>query len=138
VSRLMTAVQAKEQNPSVLLVDDSPHMLDVLYEILVERGYDIISALSGEAAIEALSSCHFDLVITDLNMGQVSGLDVLKKAKEVCPKTVVIIVTGNSSVTYVIEALKYNVDGYLLKPFTGIELLESISHCFNKRYLLGA
>jgi len=136
VSGLMTAVQAKEQNPSVLVVDDSPHMLEVLYEMLTERGYDITRALGGEAALEALSSCHFDLIITDLHMGKVSGMDVLRRAKALWPGTTVIIVTGNSSATHVIEALRYGVDGYLLKPFTMLDLLESISHCFNKRYLV--
>lgn len=135
MSELMTAVQMQEQNPSVLLVDDSPHMLDVLCEMLAEKGYEITRALGGEAAIEALSTCRFDLIITDLHMGRVSGIDVLKRAKALCPETAVIIVTGNTSATHVIEALRYNVDGYLLKPFTMLDLLESISHCFNKRYL---
>lgn len=135
----MTALQVKEQvqNHNVLLVDDSPHMLDVLSEMLSERGYAITMALGGEAALEAVSSSHFDLIITDLQMGRVSGIDVLRKVKALCPGTTVIIVTGNASVTPVIEALKYGVDGYLLKPFTTLDLLESIAHCFNKRYLLG-
>lgn len=133
---MMAVPQAMQQRCRALVVDDSPQMLDVLCEMIVDEGYDITRAPGGEAAIEALSSGHFELVITDLHMGQVGGVDVLRRAKELCPATVVIIVTGNTSITPAIEAVRYGVDGYLLKPFTMVDLLESISHGFHKRSLM--
>jgi two-component system, NtrC family, response regulator AtoC len=134
---MTTAVQqAIRQRRRALVVDDSPRMLDVLCEMIVDEGYDITRAPGGEAALEALSSGCFELVITDLYIGRVSGVDVLRRAKELCPGTVVIIITGNTSITPAIEAVRYGVDGYLLKPFNMIDLLESISHCFYKRSLM--
>jgi hypothetical protein len=135
MSLMRAANQAMQQHRRALVADDNPRMLDVLCEMIADEGYDITRAPGGVAAVEALSSGHFELVITDLHMGQVSGVDVLRRAKELCPATVVIIITGNTSITPAIEAVRYGVDGYLLKPFNMIDLLESISHCFYKRSL---
>jgi hypothetical protein len=114
MSGIMAVPQAMHQRRRALVVDDSPQMLDVLCEMIVDEGYDITRASAGEAAIDALSSGHFELVITDLHLGRVSGVDVLRRAKELYPATVVIIVTGNTSITPAIEAVRYGVDGYLL------------------------
>jgi DNA-binding NtrC family response regulator len=133
---MMTAPQAVQQNRRALVVDDSPQMLDVLCEMIADEGYEITRTVDGATALEVLSSGHFDLVITDLHMGQVSGVDILSRAKEWCPASVVIIVTGSSSITPAIEAVRYGVDGYLLKPFTMDDLLECISHCYYKRSLM--
>ena len=74
-------ITAKNQH-SILLVDDNPHILELNHEVLSDEGYQLTKVTSGESAIEALEKKHFDLVITDLNMGKVSGLKVLKRAKE--------------------------------------------------------
>ena len=116
----------------VLVVDDYAHIRQMLYEVLKDQGYHITTAPDGEAALEILSSQNFDLVITDLNMGQVNGIEVLKKAKSLSPQPRVIIATGNPDVTYVIEALRCNADDYLLKPFRIADLLDRISQCLAK------
>ena len=136
MSLMKAATQAMPQRRRALVVDDSRQMLDVLCEMIVDEGYDITRAPDGAAALKALSSGHFELVITDLHMGQVSGVDILRRAKELCPATVVIIVTGNACIDPALDAVRYGVDGYLLKPFTMADLLESISHCFHKRSLM--
>jgi DNA-binding response OmpR family regulator len=133
---VMIADPQAQQRRRALVVDDSREMLDVLCEMIVDEGYDITRAPSGAAALEALSAGRFELVITDLHMGQVSGVDVLRRAKELCPATVVIIVTGSISAAPAIEAVKHGVDSYLLKPFTIAELLEAIAHGFRKRSLI--
>jgi two-component system chemotaxis response regulator CheY len=104
--------------------------------MIADEGYDIIRSGDGMTALGVLSSGHFDLVITDLHMGRVSGIDILKRAKEQRPATVVIIVTGNINISPAMEAVWWGVDGYLLKPFTMLDLLESIAHCFHKRSLM--
>ena len=102
------------------------------YEILEYENYQVTTAINGEAAIKALSENDFDLVITDLNMGQVNGILVLKKAKELNPGTTVIIMTSSVDVAFAIEALRLNADDYLLKPFNLYDLLDRVSHCLNK------
>jgi DNA-binding NtrC family response regulator len=118
----------KRKKFNILVVDDDPSLLETNFFILEDNGYQTATATSGEEAIEALGSRCFDLVITDLNMGQANGIEVLKKAKELHPETPVIITTGNSDALYAIEAIQLRVDDYLLKPVPMKDLLDSVSH----------
>ena len=118
---------AEQRNYNILLVDDDSHMLEVIDEILLEENYQVIRATSGEAAIELLNTKDFDLVITDLNMGKANGIAVLKRAKELNHEAMVIIMTGNTDVAFAIEALRLDVDDYLLKPFNIDYFLDRVS-----------
>ena len=122
---------SKRKKNNILLVDDDLHILDLHYQILLDEGHHITKATSGEGAIEAMLSNHFDMVITDLIMGQVDGISVLRKAKELDPKTIVIITTGNTYIHYAIKALRLHADDYMLKPFDLQEFLIHISQCLN-------
>jgi len=123
--------KSKRKKNNILLVDDDPHILDLYCQLLLDKGYSLTKATSGERAIEAMGSNHFDMVITDLTMGQVDGIAVLRKAKELDPKTIVIITTANTDIHYAIEALRLHVDDYMLKPFDLQEFLIHISRCLN-------
>ena len=114
------------------MVEYDPHMREVLNEILTGENYVVTAAGSGEDAIEVLKTVEFDLVITDLNMGRISGIGVLKKVKELNPYTMVVITTANSNVAYAIEALRLRADDYMLKPFDLSELLHRVSLCLEK------
>jgi DNA-binding NtrC family response regulator len=126
------ASKSKYYKHTVLLVDDDPHILDLYCEILAEQGYEITKATSGESAIKELESKHFDLVVTDLNMGQVDGISVLKRAKLLDPETMVIITTGNTDINYAIEALRLHATDYILKPFNVNYFLQQIQQCFGQ------
>ena len=117
---------------SILLVDDNLHILELYDEILSEQGYQLTKVTSGEMAIEALENQSFDMIITDLNMGKMSGLKVLKRAKELHPETMVIVMTGNTEIEFAIEALRLHADDYILKPFRIHHLLKRVSHCFTQ------
>ena len=106
MSKSLALAKEEQENYKVLVVDDNHHMRQILCEFLKDQGYSITTVKNGEDAIDKLSAHHFDIVLTDLNMGQLNGIDVLKKTKELSPHTPVIITTGNSDVTYVIEALR--------------------------------
>ena len=124
--------RANDKNKKILLVEDNACLREIVSQILTDD-YRITEAESGEEAIEALQSKDFDLVITDLNMGEVNGIEVLKKAKALNPETMVIIMTANHDVTYYHEALELDACDYLLKPFKLTELLERVSQCLRKR-----
>ena len=132
MSKLAALQKEEERKNTILLVEDNPNLLYLTYEILEYENYHVTTAINGEAAIKALSENDFDLVITDLNLGQVNGISVLKKAKELNPETMVIIMTGSVDVQSAIEALRLNADDYLLKPFNLHDLLRCVSHCLNK------
>ena len=132
MSKSLALAKEEQENYKVLVVDDNHHMRQILCEFLKDQGYSITTVKNCEDAIDVLSAHHFDIVLTDLNMGQLNGIDVLKKTKELSPHTPVIITTGNSDVTYVIEALRYNADDYILKPFRMTDLLERMSICLER------
>ena len=123
--------KSKRKKNNILLVDDDPHIVELNYNILDGEGYQITKSISGEGAIKELENRKFDLVVTDLNMGKIGGISVLKKAKELHPETKVIITTGNMDVHDAIDALRLHADDYLLKPFDISELLDRVSQCLN-------
>ena len=123
--------KSKRKKNNILLVDDDPHIVELNYNILDGEGYQITKSISGEGAIKELENRKFDLVVTDLNMGKIGGISVLKKAKELHPETKVIITTGNMDVHDAIDALRLHADDYLLKPFDISELLDRVWQCLN-------
>ena len=129
----MVCVKITSNNKySILLVDDNPHILELNREVLSGEGYKLTKASSGERAIEALEKQHFDMVITDINMGSVSGIKVLKRAKELHPEAKVIVTTGNPDVQYAIEALRFHADDYILKPYSINWLIKRVSECLTQ------
>jgi len=124
--------KAKQRNYTILLVEDDSHLLKVIYDILKSKGYQVTTATSGEEAVETLNTNDFDLVITDISMGKVNGISVLKKVKELNHETMVIIMTGSLDVNLAIEALRLDADDYILKPFNLADLLERVSNCLTK------
>jgi len=125
-------IKSKHGNCDILVVDDDPHMLEIVCVILGDKGYHITPATSGEDAINALNTKHYDLVITDLNMEKMSGIEVLKKAKELDSETMVIIMTANLDKTFATEAFRSGACDYLLKPFNLDDLLSRVSKCLLK------
>jgi YesN/AraC family two-component response regulator len=116
----------------ILLVDDDPLILKGIGCDLEGKGYHVTTAKSGEKAIKLLNKETFDLVITDLVMDQIDGIDVLKKSKESNPDTMVIILTGYGDMTSAIDALRLNADDYLLKPCEAEEIYFRVGRCLER------
>lgn len=116
----------------ILLVDDDLLILQSISSALEHEGYNVTTADNGEKAIELIKENNFDLVLTDLVMDPVDGIKVLKKAKEIDPESIVIILTGFGDLISAIEALRLNADDYLLKPCEPEELSFRISSCLEK------
>ncbi len=123
------------ENYSILLVDDDPFILEGIGADLEAQGFEVTDADSGDRAVEWLAQKKFDLVITDLVMENIDGIQVLKKAKASHPDTMVIILTGYGNMTSAIEALRHEADDYLLKPCESTEMLHRISQCREKAAL---
>jgi DNA-binding NtrC family response regulator len=119
----------------ILLVDDDPFILEGIGADLENQGFKVTKAGSGDQAVELLASASFDLVMTDLVMENVDGIQVLKKAKELQPDTMVIIITGYGNLKSAIEALRNEADDYLLKPCESEEMLYRINQCLDKAEL---
>jgi DNA-binding NtrC family response regulator len=120
-------------NHHLLLVDDDPFILEGIGADLESNGYQVTRTSSGEAAIDILESTQFDMVITDLVMGNTDGIEVLKRTKERNPETQVIILTGFGDMDSAIEALRSHADDFLLKPCESQEMLFRVKNCLEKQ-----
>ena len=111
----------------ILLVDDEEIVLTGLSRKLETDGYRVKTARSGSEAIDAMCTRKFDLVLTDLVMDNTDGIAVLKKAKDVNPDTIVIILTAHGDMRSAIEALRLHADDYMLKSYGAEEICIKIA-----------
>lgn len=101
----------------LLIVDDEAQLLAALCEILGEQGYETVGAPSGIEGLRRLEGERFDVVLTDLMMPGMDGIQFLKGAKEIDPQLTGIVMTGQGSIPSAVEAMKIGAFDYLLKPF---------------------
>jgi len=102
---------------NILVVDDEHSMREFLEIMLNKEGYQVATAAGGGEAIDLLKNSDFDLVITDIRMKEIDGLEVLKKCKELHPNTIVIMISAYASTSTAVEAMKWGAYDYLPKPF---------------------
>ncbi len=119
----------------ILVVDDEQSMRDVLSIMLKRAGYTVTTASDGDEAIAHLGKEIFDLVITDLKMPKVGGLEVLKAVKASSPDTVVLVITAFASAESAVEAMKHGAYDYLTKPFQVDEVQLIIRNALERRRL---
>jgi len=113
----------------VLLVDDEPLILTGLRLNLEKEGFQVTPANGGQKALSITRSRRFDVVITDLMMDSVNGIEVLRSVKEKSPDTVVIILTGYGNLSSAVNALRLEADDYLLKPCDPKKLVFRVRKC---------
>lgn len=117
----------------ILLVDDEEPIRYSLGEILRLEGYEVVTAESGEAALEILQESVFDLVLLDLKMPGMSGLEVLHFINKNAPDTKVVLLTAHGSLESAIEALRQGAHDYILKPANSHTILNSLERALSKR-----
>jgi len=117
----------------VLVVDDEPSVCDACHEALAIEGYMVDTALSGEKALEALSAGRYDVILLDLKMPGMSGLEALDKLKKIAPKADVVMMTGYATVESAVEAMKLGAIDYIKKPFTNKELTGKILQVLERK-----
>ena len=122
--------------PRILLVDDEPSILSVLCTVLKAEDYDVVPAADGHQAIELIRNETFDLLISDIRMSPVNGMDLLKLVHDEKPTTSVIMLTAYGSVETAIEALKLGAFDYVTKPFKVDELLITVQRALAYRNAL--
>ena len=120
----------------LLVVDDDPVTLDLLKEVLSKEGYKVETALSGEEAITKGMDTLFDIIITDVRMGDKDGMEVLRSFKKNSPETTVIMITAFGSIETAIEAIREGAFDYISKPFKLDEIKFTIRRALEQRKLL--
>ena len=118
---------------SILLIDDEELLLDTVCDDLKENGYEVTTAISGEDGLTSFKKLQQDLVIIDLKMEGMDGLEVSREIKNLNPDTPVMILTGYGSMETAIEALRLDLDDYVLKPVNRSELIQKVHRCLEKK-----
>jgi len=125
-------VSSSEHREQILVVDDAPDTLEVLQRNLTAEGYRVFTAPAVVEAIKILESTPVDLVITDLKMPGISGLDLVRHIRENYKDTEVMMITGYATINGAVNAVKTGAEEYLAKPFTDKELFSAVRRALDK------
>ncbi|MEE9226912.1 MAG: sigma-54 dependent transcriptional regulator, partial [Acidobacteriota bacterium] len=120
----------------ILVVDDDPSLRRVLEYNLARKGFRVTSAMNAEEALERFQREPFEVVITDILMPGINGIDLLNKIKAVSPEAAVIVITAHGTIQTAIEAMKLGAFDYLTKPFADEQLQMVVQRALEKRQLL--
>ncbi|MHB1397530.1 MAG: sigma-54-dependent transcriptional regulator [Trichloromonadaceae bacterium] len=120
----------------MMVIDDDQVIRKGLKRILEQAGYEVEDFASGHLAIEELQRQSFDLVITDLKMPGMSGLDVLKAINVLQPEVPIVLITGYATVETAVEAMKHGAVDFIPKPFTPKDLLEKVVLALEKKVVM--
>jgi DNA-binding NtrC family response regulator len=121
--------------PRIMVIDDEPLMRITVQDALVAEGYDVTAAETGEKGLTLLREKQPDILITDLKLPDVDGIQILKRVKTVTPETQVIMITAYGSIDSAVTAMKEGASDYLTKPFAMDELLLIIKRLLRMKQL---
>jgi len=133
LEHLASRTMRQNREAWILVVDDEPIARENLRHVLLREGYRVETAENGQAALERVRRFEFDLIVTDLKMDRMDGLQLLDKAKEVSPATKIMIVTGFATVDTAVRAIKTGAVHYLTKPIDLDEFRTSVRGILEKR-----
>jgi DNA-binding NtrC family response regulator len=125
-------MSSRDRKETILVVDDTPSTLEVLQRSLTAEGYTTYTASNAVDALSLLDGTLVDLVITDLKMPRISGIDLIRHIRENYRNTAAMMITGYATVESAVEALKNGAEEYVPKPFTDGELLAAVRRVLDK------
>jgi DNA-binding response OmpR family regulator len=128
-----TTEPQQDRMPQILLMEDETNVAKGLKLVLGEAGYAVDWAETGKSALELFRRKRYDLMLADLRLPDVDGMEVIKEVRRQWPQTGVIVITGYSTVDSAIEALKLGASDYLQKPFTDDEIKAAINEALTAR-----
>jgi len=132
----MVGEEKSVSNVRILVVDDEMIVCESCKRILEEEGYEVETALSGKEAFDKMKTAPFDIVITDLKMPGIDGMEVLKTFRKEYPDSITIMITGFSTVETAVEAMKLGAFDYIPKPFTPDEVSIVVKKAIEKKSLM--
>jgi DNA-binding NtrC family response regulator len=121
-----------ENHAKLLIVDDERVALRNLEHVMRKEGYDVTSTQSGPNALKLVEEQQFDVVLTDLRMEKVDGMQILKKTRERCPDTEVIMITGYATLDSAVETMKHGAFYYISKPYKLDEVRKVVQEAVHK------
>jgi response regulator RpfG family c-di-GMP phosphodiesterase len=124
-----------DERPRVLIVDDEKFIRDILADFLGMEGYHVRTAEDGAAALNELNHAHYDLIISDLKMPRMGGIELLEQIGSAAPHALTVIMTGFGTVETAIDAMKRGAYDYILKPFKVEEVIHVVQRGLEKQRL---
>jgi DNA-binding response OmpR family regulator len=118
--------------PHILVMEDETSVAKGLEMVLTEEGYTVDVAITGNSALTTLANDGIDLLVADLRLPDIDGMEVIRQVKANRPKTEVIVITGYSTVSSAIDAMKMGVYDYLAKPFTEDQIITAVKEALTK------
>jgi diguanylate cyclase (GGDEF)-like protein len=117
----------KKDNKRILVVDDEQSLRIIISQVLADDGYEVTVAANGEEGLEIFQKNPYPIVFTDIVMGDLNGLELLKKIKELQPETQVVVITSHASLDTAITALRSGAYDYLVKPFDELDMISNVA-----------
>jgi two-component system, NtrC family, response regulator len=114
----------------VLVIDDESVICDACRLVLGEKGHGVDRCLTGKAGLLAVESGRYDLILLDMKLPDIDGMEILRTVSGKTPAPCVIVMTGYSSLSNALQAMKLGAADYLAKPFTDDELVEAVEKLF--------
>jgi DNA-binding NtrC family response regulator len=122
--------------PRVLAVDDEQVVCESIRRVLGEEGYNISTSTSSREGLELLRKEHFDLLLLDIKMPEMDGIELLRAARDVSPETEVLIITGYATIETAVEAIKLGAFDYLEKPVSPPQLIVAAARALERKHLV--
>jgi two-component system, NtrC family, response regulator AtoC len=123
-------------SPRILVVDDDAVAADLLREVLTQEGYQVVTATQGSEAVRLGTQSTFDMVITDLKMPDIGGLEVVRSLRQISPQTILIVITAFGSFETAIEAIQTGAYDYISKPFKIGDIKVTVQRALNQQRLI--
>jgi len=117
----------------IMLVDDEERFLTTTKKLLNKKGYDVLTAMNGKEALERLGCGPLDVIILDVKMPDMDGLETLGRLKKTNPGIEVILLTGHASVDAAVEGMRLGAFDYLMKPCDVEDLIEKIDQAYEHK-----
>ena len=118
------------QRLKILVIDDENVICDACHLVLEEKGHAVDRCLTGKAGLLAIEQGPYDLILLDMKLPDIDGMEILKSVREKGSGPVVIVMTGYSTMSNALQAMKLGAADYLAKPFTDDELVEAVEKLF--------
>ena len=115
---------------SILVLDDESVICDACRLVLGEKGHAVDHRLTGKSGLLAIERGTYDLILLDMKLPDMDGMEILKTVREKVPAACVIVMTGYSTMSNALQAMKLGAADYLAKPFTDDELVEAVEKLF--------
>ena len=124
---------AEKTSPNVLVMEDEFSVAKGLEMVLSEEGYKVALAATGRAALDNFREKGCDVLVADLRLPDIDGMDVIRMIKSARPETIVVVITGYSSVDSAVESMKLGAFDYLPKPFTDDQIKSAVSRALKEK-----